>query len=274
MKFFLYILTTLVLLAMSGCFKEESEILQPYQEGAVMGEVEAFSTVFIIDDLQNSFAKFLVTSDTIVKEVTITVNHKRTNTRGILHSYNEIPEDTLEFSVSEIVDAFDGISLSDLDIGDQIIFYIEFTSKNGVKSSSAQSSFLSIVACPTELSGNYTVLASGKSTDPGPGEDENPISNYEYEVQLTKVGGNVYKISDFSGGLFTLWYDIYGLSGDYPGFISDLCGSLSYVNTTGPFGSPIAGSGKVNEETGVIELNGEATSWGDTWTLILSPSTE
>jgi hypothetical protein len=132
-----------------------------------------------------------------------------------------------------------------------------------------------IVPCASNLAGTYSVVANGTSTDPGPSSDENPAVNYTSEVTL-EVADNffTYTISDFSGGLYPLWYDIYGFPAEYPGTLMDVCGSISYVNTVEFFGSPIAGSGTVDPVTGVITLNGRAVFWGDTWSLVLTPVVE
>jgi len=121
------------------------------------------------------------------------------------------------------------------------------------------------------LAGTYSCISNGKSTDDGPTPEENPAIDYNYEITLIEAGSNgVYEISDFSGGLYELWYDIYGINGDTPGTINDVCNSISYTNTKGPFGSSINGGGSVDPLTGIITIDGD-NEFGDNWNLVLIP---
>ena len=128
------------------------------------------------------------------------------------------------------------------------------------------------VPCESNLEGTYTVVANGVSTDPEPTPDENPAVNFTSEVTLEKSGNFfTYTMSDFSGGLYYLWYDIYGYPETWPCEIQDLCGEISYLNLVEGFGSPVSGGGSVDPVSGVITINGRADEWGDTWTLVLTP---
>ncbi|NBC83143.1 MAG: hypothetical protein GVY19_07150 [Bacteroidetes bacterium] len=267
-KFYISLMT--VLLFVTSCFKSEEEQMQDFQEGATLANVTPVSTVYIISDLENSSTAFTIDVEGEFQEIIVYANHIRTNTIGIIATYTEVPSDTVRLSTADVLEPL-GMSLSDLESTDEIYININVVTPSGLEAGSGTSAYKTVVACPSDIAGTYNVLASGSSTDPGPSADENPISGFEYQVTLTAINGYQYTISDFSGGLFTLWYDIYNLSGDYPGTIQDLCGALSYTGTSGPFGSPIAGSGSYDKETGVIKLSGEATAWGDVWTLTLTP---
>lgn len=186
--------------------------------------------------------------------------------------------------------------LESIQPGDQYVFFLKATLADGkelpgftptglVAYSSALRNTLNVyygndatfnvpvaVPCPSSLEGTYTVVANGASTDGGPSPDENPAVNFTSEVTLEKSGNFfTYTISDFSGGLYTLWYDIYGYPDAWPGEIQDICGEISYVNTVEFFGSPISGGGSVDPATGVITISGIADLWEDTWTLVLTP---
>jgi hypothetical protein len=256
-------------LFITGCFKNEEEIRQSYKEAVIPSITTINASFFNLDDINNAFVEFVVDFETSAKSFTIeeTFNgHKKT-----LGSYTAFPA-TVRITATEAVAGIPNVTVDSLKLGDSFLFEIVAEAPNGVKS---RSNILvnASVACESDLSGEYDVIANGESTDAGPTPDENPAVNYAYEVTLTETGTNgIYTISDFSGGLYPLWYDIYGMTpADCEGTIRDICGSLSYYNTIEPFGSPIEGTGIVDPVTGVITLDGTATAWGDSWTLVLTP---
>lgn len=110
------------------------------------------------------------------------------------------------------------------------------------------------------IPGVYSVRSTGASTDSGPTPDENPISNYPYTVTITATGGGNYRMSDGYGGLYLLWYDIYGINREYPGVFTDICGDLSgtYVE---PFDTNVIITGKVNDN-GTLSIRWE-NGYGD-----------
>ncbi|MBN1416955.1 MAG: hypothetical protein JW973_17800 [Bacteroidales bacterium] len=256
-------------LFITGCFKDEDEIRQAYKV-AVMPEITAINASFFdLADINNTYVEFTVDFETPAKSVAIeeTFNgYKKT-----LGSYTSFPA-TIRITATEAVAGIPDVTIDSLKLGDSFLFEIIAEATNGIKSRSNIIVNAS-VACESDLSGTYDVLANGMSTDPGPTPDENPAVDFVYEVTLTETTSNgVYTISDFSGGLYPLWYDIYGLvPADCEGTLQDICGSISYVNTIEPFGSPIEGTGNVDPVTGIITLDGTATAWGDTWTLVLTP---
>ncbi|WP_133250002.1 hypothetical protein [Marinifilum breve] len=224
-----------------------------------------------------------------VKVAYVNVVTKATSFATIEAGLTEFPYNK-SLTVAGIIGLFPDLETTDdLNTGDEFIFYADFKLRNGtvvigydesgpnysddVRTSPLYTPFVGIsVACASNIDGVYDCVANGTSTDPGPSPSENPAVNFTSTITLTPTEANgVYTISDFSGGLFTFWYDIYGLAGDYPGTIKDVCGDISYTATTGPFGSPISGTGSVDESTGVITLTGLADDWGDTWTLVLTP---
>lgn len=104
------------------------------------------------------------------------------------------------------------------------------------------------VSCPSDLGGNYNVVSSGSSTDPGPSPSENPISNYASTAVITDNGGGSYSINDAYGGLYLLWYDIYGITPALSGgSFTDVCGTLS-GSFGEPFGTTVTITGTVNDD--------------------------
>lgn len=190
-------------------------------------------------------------------------------------------------SQSDIISAFAEInSASDFEIGDQLIVTAELTLKNGTVimiynndgstnvgidiTNSPLFDFSQIynVACPSDLGGTYSAISSGSSTDPGPAADVNPIANYAYTVTITDNGGGSYDISDAFGGLYILWYDIYGITGDEPGSFNDVCGTIS-GEFAEPFGTNVIYTGSVDSETGVITINW-INGYDDQGTMVLT----
>lgn len=176
-------------------------------------------------------------------------------------------------SQSDIISAFAEInSADDFEIGDKLIITAELTLMNGkviVIYNNDGSTNVGIditnsplydfsqtynVACPSDLGGTYNVVSSGASTDPGVNPALNPATNYAYSVVITDNGGGSYKISDAFGGLYLLWYDIFGITGETPGTFSDVCGEIS-GQFAEPFGTDVIYTGSVNQDTGVITIN-------------------
>ncbi len=255
-----------------SCFDKEEDVLDPYgKKGAVIPIIESIGSSFYdLQDLDNSFVAFTVNlnegekADEIIVQGSYNGDYKRVE----VYKGTEFPA-AIQISADDITEKL-GISKESLELGD--VFNYEVLISKGGELTRSTVVLNASVACESDLTGTYNCVANGQSTDSGPGPDENPAVDFETVVTLTEGDVNgIYTISDFSGGLFTLWYDIYGLSGEYPGTLQDVCGGLSYINTEGPFGSPISGTGSVDPITGVITINGTADSWGDTWNLVLTP---
>ncbi len=121
------------------------------------------------------------------------------------------------------------------------------------------------VICPSDLGGTYDAVTVGSSTDGCcPGE-----VTVMSEVTLTDKGSGLYEISDWSGGIYLEWYDIYGINETHNvGEIQDACSVVSFVTKEEPFGESLEGSGKVGAD-GVITLTW-LTGYGDKATVTLT----
>ncbi|MBN2274394.1 MAG: hypothetical protein JXK95_08680 [Bacteroidales bacterium] len=259
----------IISLFITGCFKDDEEIRQGYKEAVMPVITNLNPSFFDLADISNTYIEFTVDFETAAKSVTIEETFQ--GYKKVLGTYTSFPA-TVRITAAEAVEGIPDVTTASLALGDNFLFEIVAEAPNGVKS---RSNILvnASVACESDLTGTYTVIANGSSTDPGPTPDENPAVNYESEVTLTETDVNgIYIISDFSGGLYPLWYDVYGLTPEEcEGTIQDICGTLSYYNLFEPYGSPVEGTGSVDPVTGVITLEGTATAWGDTWTLVLTP---
>lgn len=163
-----------------------------------------------------------------------------------------------------------GLAEADINVGDIFTFFFEMQTSAGtiVQGGPAGDRSISLpVSCPSELAGTYNATATGTSTDvccP----DETTVTSV---VTLTDNGGGVYTFSDFSGGLYFEWYDIYGITEtNSPADLLDVCNTISFVSTTEPFGETLTGSGSVDATTGVITYTW-LTGYGDTGNVVLTP---
>lgn len=182
------------------------------------------------------------------------------NQADIINSFSEI-NSTSDFAIGDV---FTVSSIVTLKNGRVInILKDDATNNFSPDIASSQSYKLSQsfnVSCSSNIGGTYNVLSSGTSADDGPNTGENPITNHPYTVTLIDEGGGNYTLSDAYGGLYILWYDIYGITTDNPGSISDICGSLS-GSFNEPFGSPVTMTGVINQD-GTLSLHWE-NGYGD-----------
>lgn len=134
---------------------------------------------------------------------------------------------------------------------------------NGAASSSFTTAFNSFITCPAvDISGNYKVEdATGTSTDPCCTKVTTVSGNI---VKITKVTNSSFALSDFSGGLYFDWYDVYGIEKpeDSPGEFSFSCNQVTIQRTTEPFGEAVQGTGVYDPATKTITYDWE-NGYGD-----------
>jgi len=195
-----------------------------------------------------------------------------------LESITDFPTDWV-VSGDDLANVF-GISMDDA-YGDFYEFECEATGSDGQIASyenlhddiigSAEQlqgfRFTAMYECPSDASliiGTYDCISNGVSTD---GDTPTPVAvDLEHVVTISETDREgFYEISDFSGGCYFYWYEVFGITGDIPGTIQDICGVYQYVETTGPFGAPQWASVLINGD-GTIFIDG-INGWGDTWTM-------
>lgn len=120
--------------------------------------------------------------------------------------------------------------------------------------------FQSFITCPAvDISGNYKVEdATGLSTDGCCTKVTTVKGNI---VKVTRLTNSSFTLSDFSGGLYLEWYDVYGIEKpeDSPGEIGFSCNQVTFQRTTEPFGAGVTGTGVYDPATKTITydwLNG------------------
>ena len=178
---------------------------------------------------------------------------------------------------NELAAAF-GVSMEDA-YGDMYEFDCEATGKDGETATYANLDddiigsaeqlqgfrFTGMYECPSDPSlivGTYDCITQGVSTD---GDTPTPVAvDLAHVVTISETDREgYYEITDFSIGCYFYWYDVYGITGDLPGTIQDICGVYQYVETVGPFGAPQWASVIIHGD-GTISIDG-INGWGDTW---------
>ena len=146
------------------------------------------------------------------------------------------------------------------------------TSVQAAASSAFTMQVLASITCPPfDISGEYRVVSAiGESTDGCCSGSETMVSGNT--VTLTAEDPYTFVVSDFSGGLYLEWYDVYGITSpdDSPGNLLYNCDEVNFVNTLEPFGAAVLGGGSYDPVTGVIVyswING----YGDNATVTLEP---
>jgi hypothetical protein len=220
-----------------------------------VGQNEVISLGFSADLIQGNPAK------TDVMGILVTAAGPVYN--AMLFEDIQLPQD-YTLTTDDIVAAFAELdSPTDLALGDVLHISMRYTLTNGFvvdvidtdgsagTDTNYQTSVLFnhvisySVSCPSDISGNYTVVSSGFSTDSGP--VNNPLVNFSYDVTLTDVGGGTYEISDGVAGVYIDWYSIYGYTFETTGSVTDICGTLS-GSWQDAFGSTIELTGIVNAD--------------------------
>jgi len=181
----------------------------------------------------------------------------------LLRNITDLPS-TQTFTIMQLTMAL-GINFADVSPGDGFVLTYGLNSNGRTCPSTVLTSVP--FQCNSDLGGMYDVTAVGTSTD-ACCPDETTVSTV---VTLTDNGGGAYTISDWSGGLYFEWYDIYGIEAtSNVGDIKDVCAVITLVTETEPFGETLEGSGSVDTGTGVITLSW-LNGYGDRGTLTMTP---
>lgn len=115
------------------------------------------------------------------------------------------------------------------------------------------------------VGGTYAAATTGLSTD-GCCPDEVSVTT---EVTITDNGDGTYTISDFSGGLYLEWYDVYTITPDteLPATLT-VDGSTVTISGSEPYGTAVSGSGTYEKCSGDITYTW-SNGYADTGTVTL-----
>lgn len=253
-----------------------ASVFQSCEEDLLVDRLTEPGAIPVISDVTSGFFNF---NDPATAQIGFSLATKGTDVTSvsILKSINgsepvaHATISTLPATVNvTLADALSGtgVALGDVAVGDvvSLIFVCNTADGRALKSGAT---FDAPVSCPSALAGTYSSVASGTSTD---GCCPDPITGFASTVTLTDLGDGNYEVSDFSGGLYLEWYDVYGITStnDSPCNIQDVCGTLTIVNTTEPFGTVVTGGGSVDSATGVITITWE-NGYADQGTIVLTP---
>jgi len=131
------------------------------------------------------------------------------------------------------------------------------------------------IICQSALAGTYTAVAIGTSTD-GCCPTETMTTT---DVTLKDLGSGKYELSDWSGGLYKEWYDVYGIDDAYVSEpdktknkliidIQDACNNISAKGVE-PFDEAIELTGAAFPSEGKIQYSWE-NGYGDKGTVVLT----
>jgi len=266
LKFILFFLSLGLL--MTSCEKDETTFndldSSSNTRGAIMsvsGSTPGFYNLADADNATNSFD--IGSAGENVSSAVVTLSYNG-GTAVNVQTLSSVPGSS-SLSLTEAA-AATGVAIADLSPGD--VFTFGF--KDVVTSSGTYKSGKTLdvaVSCTSAIAGTYDVTAVGTSTDPCCPTETTVTST----VTLSDNGGGIYAISDWSGGLYFEWYDIYGILADSnTGEIQDICNSISFVTDTEPFGETLEGSGAVDPGTGVITYSW-SNGYGDQGTITMTP---
>lgn len=126
--------------------------------------------------------------------------------------------------------------------------------------------------CESNLAGVYNVVTTYGFHDFLPNYNPGILEG----VVITSEGGTSYSVLDFSGGLYSVgpYAAAYGTGAADNSFIfTDICGNISWVDQTEPFGPLLMNTGvnAVDPETGIITISWIATEYGETGVSVYTP---
>lgn len=153
------------------------------------------------------------------------------------------------------------------------IFDISFTVVNG-EGNQATSTIksISVIGCDApDISGTYTTVTNGTSTDPD--AENNPTVDLASTVTIKKGKNGLYTISDYFAGIYVAWYGtVYG----YPGVTARTiiyCSEEDGIITpdfNDRFGDPVQPTGSIDPVTGKITISW-INDYGDEATTVFTP---
>lgn len=258
---------TMVVLTLSACYDDHEDYFSDHSPGAIV-EVGNLSPGFFDftspDEAHIAFDVSLQENTSGVNQVIMYKSYNN-GTPVEFRTINALPSN----ETVTLAEASEGlVDFGEIEIGDVFGFTFRSQMDDGRVITSAPS-VNAVVSCVSDLAGTYDGVASGQSTD---GCCPDPVTGIEKEIIVTSTGDGTYTISDFSGGLYFEWYEVYGITVDFPlpANIRDVCNDITIFNSSEPFGTAVTGGGSVDPSTGVITINW-TNGYDDEGTVVLTP---
>ena len=254
---------------------DEAEEVLPYQGTAIqsISTTEGVKTFLDFVDIANASAGFTLddAGDVQANVIDIFIQHKTADPDDVysdrlpLKSVSDLPSQHV-FTSQELAEAA-GVPFDSLKLADNFLLSFDLSGADGKKYFSSEFHRID-VSCPSDLEGTYSTISSGQSTDEC---CNTPVTDLVSEITLTEKGSGVYEISDFSSGVYKAWYSVaYGATDVNKGELKDVCNSVSFQNTTGPYGSPISGTGIYDPDAQTITIDWTADDWGDVGSTVMT----
>ena len=296
------IITALATTLLIGACADEPlpfETFEELQKGAVSRLLTEDGGAFFFTDPDNSAFNFTLEYFDEANGANIAANEwfvrHRNNVTGTVsesamvasvssfgtNAKSGLPEASFSFSMNDALSAL-GLTIADVNGADDMIFDGFIVMNDGRRfgpdntGSNLQGNngfdgrfrFIKSLLCDSDIGGVYLATTTGTSTDPCC-PDETTV---EKEITLTQTGDGEYTISDWSGGLYFKWYEVYGITTDtdLTQTLIDACGTINIAEFTEPFGESTSGTGSFDFETGVVTYDW-TNGYGDTGKVVLTP---
>ncbi|MCG8309103.1 MAG: hypothetical protein MI975_17055 [Cytophagales bacterium] len=214
-------IVTLTILLVFGCSTNEDDLMQPYVTGAVLPEItEVKSSFFDILDVNNAYIDFTVNTDmNLAESVTIEKTYK--GNKSEIGTYTSMPVN-INVTAEQAVADIDGVSVDDIELGDNFLFEVIVTSNTGLRTRS-NVIMNAPVACKSDLGGTFTysTTVTGVGDGGNIGGCNNPVTG---EASFDEDGAGFYRVSDASFGQYDCAW------GDTPAVgvtLTDVCNTLT-----------------------------------------------
>ncbi len=235
-------------------------------EAFILGETEGIDIMVNVEENSSApvasliLEKQLVTSEGNSDVVTQTITPGEDGSVALSYTVNELFADV----------PVNGITLEpeDLNPGDRWEFDFKVQMADGriLTPGRGDGSLQVNFTCQSDLAGTYSTVTDGGTGD-GSGGTASAFNDLAYEVTITEVSPGRYRLSDITGGLYTLAYG----DSDNPAAFTDICNQIS-VNAQPDVvygGDEFNGTGTVNDD-GTITITW-SNNYGDNGTTVFTP---
>lgn len=268
-KIILIILSLSIGLMWSGCYKTHDEVVASGEAAGGVRVTNVASGFYNLTEIETAFAEFSIEASPNSKDISsVDVLGSLNNIAGssfqTVQTVSTLPA-TITISAVDAGNAL-GKPASELVLGDVFRFTFRTNFSDGTSSLSSASVTIP-VSCPSDLAGTYTASSNAASTD---GCCTDPLEGFESEVVITAISDGVYKLSDFSAGVYLEWYAIYGITPaiDLSATIRDVCNQISFDPFNEPFGTAVEASGSYDPATNTLTYSW-VNGYDDTGTVTL-----